>query len=190
MEAAHPSKAHNKPITPRSVRTQEIITWTRPSEKTWTYNTHIWLLVTMVHILRVHTQMQEIFWREHLEYILSSWGGWRGRHTDYAKQWIILLDTDSHRIHRHVSTNNLLLLVCEKLILRWSKIIFAYLTTCNKLKYCTWSLKIYYQLPLIHRASFNVSLSMAWITDFFNEQQAYLPEIQMPFPPSSSNYFT
>jgi hypothetical protein len=42
----------------------------------------------------------------------------------------------------------------------------AYLTTGNKLKNCTWSLKIYYQLPLKQSAPFSVSLSTARIIGF------------------------
>jgi hypothetical protein len=98
----------------------------------------------------------------HSKLMEQSEGGEEGA-TNVPKKWIIL-DTDSHRIYKHLSANNLLLLVCEKLI--EMNIIFVYVTTGNKLKYCTWSLKIYYPLPLNHCVPFNVSLSMAWITGF------------------------
>jgi hypothetical protein len=76
-----------------------------------------------------------------------------------------------------------LLPVCEKLILRWIKIIFAYLTTGNKLQYCTWSLKSYYQLPLVHCTPFNVSLSMAWITGFLLQSKPICQEYKGHFHP-------
>ena len=62
----------------------------------------------------------------------------------------------------------------------------TYLTIGNILKFCTWSLKIYYQLPLIHCAPFNVFLSMAWITGFSLRSkpicQEYIGHFHPPAP--------
>jgi len=87
------------------------------------------------------------------------------------------LHTDQSR-----SYLNHLVLVCKKLILTWSKTIFAYLTKGNKLKYCTWSLKTYYQLPLTQSAPF-VSLSMAWITGFSLQSKHICQEYKDHFHP-------